>query len=1627
MATTSHRSGHVESRRVPRENNTHFLSSSSLRLIVTMATKRRRSWPSCLKAAFRTGFPRVPQINLVRTLGEARSKIAQYKLPQIPGTIPLVRDVETCSGNGFLSHRQQMWVEGMPNDDVTENPVQYKEAATLAFLKTQESENVIAAREVRGLAEVIIPEKKNSDIVERISESRRCRYEETVVTLRQELARVGKEMEVCFLEPGKLFLTKLSESDRTIESLFQVSAENLHLETYTMEDFERMWNLVSKETLKRRQWIRELDKALLKAEVDRTERIKLLLNKYNKILDDISYILPSDVHRFIHKEAMMINQALLANRRAIAKLFVNLMEADLKGDIFYHRKLEERIKTWRAKWKQKIIYSFRQFMETERIRHPSAVNVELENMLQDQKSLTEKRTALLYSLGNMLPLMQSKAELNEWYESVVALNKRIDTHNVQYLMKIRLQYEKVCQECLSKVQECKNKLIDKKICTEKEAERIVNPNFYQLVGKLQGRFEQEVEMMDDHLEQLVKHTEINCRNVYQYFQDALTLFDTHKCNLVRHENELHSKMNECRNKHENLNKLREINLDVTVDKLRTQSSDEKLKAQLEKVYAVLDFIRAGYATFQQDILTKLSAYPDCIIRSLNSYSTSVSRYFNVWEVYKGKPFKQTGDMNEEEEMGEDIEESDRIEEGFPENKSEEEENEEQQVEVNPEAEESRITVAGDSESSAPESDGALIPREGSFILESDNVEKSDEGSSSTTQEAVEVRLSRTPSRLMEMTTEFFTTSSGNTYKAVLNSPKLKIKKSEKYYVGKLKANLLPSYLEQVYLSESFFTDVRRQIRLQFFEHLENWYSETLSKAWVIVDSKKEEISAELQLRAHLHEPRRERIEKDIYDVRMAELRFHNDRLVRHCSGVVEALNKEKAAFSKLREDQNRVSKTFRRKIQDMENIFLMETRAEKLLSLSNNMRTELIDHVEVMQLSLRSYRQYLEEALGKLRDANTDFLKACRLFADGGNFSPEELDGFIKRLHKESGRIEFVEGLIMIDLEKMESSYLEQATEVINRYESKFRFLALDRLFIEKIQRFLTNTQVKIKTEVAKSNWQTQTLNSYMEKLTRRIDACAHPTADKESVTSEALYEFATFVMEELKKRSKYLNCLLELDPVFSYVQDPTIPTSVTTSIQSDSMLQESKTFVMGVECTSLLNPSRMGKPAFDDAAISVIKHLIGSHRTRRLTDAQQEKERLQSAATETAPELMPKPFSPAFSGGASHRESTQVAQTNLSLTSARKSSSSGKRMSGSVSSIQRYTKTTRIERKIQIFGDKPKDNDSEHLKGIIFSILWDNFDIIMNSAEEFYKKEKHQITRPEYLQETYDLCVDVLGQKLLMYLLQVDEYRVACISEFRDQLKSFEEQLPHIVRMIIGKLHQDHEQLFMDSIEQIRHNLQEQMQKWDIAKEKNKHKLRPSLGHPDNLPQLEALCQEEEERQKEQAKGIRLSTKQQEDCLINCAQRFVSSLAATTEKMLVEMDASLTVDDVQQGKVEVPREKTCTLIRRKKAGLSLEREEYKLVAERGSRTWPGIPRTTLVGFPNQIICRETTSLTTSKTTLGHMAAVEKRDAVYVGFKELLEVEFARIKKEKTALLMKAQHWTDWWKKSVQKIKQLYA
>lgn len=149
----------------------------------------------------------------------------------------------------------------------------------------------------------------------------------------------------------------------------------------------------------------------------------------------------------------------------------------------------------------------------------------------------------------------------------------------------------------------------------------------------------------------------------------------------------------------------------------------------------------------------------------------------------------------------------------------------------------------------------------------------------------------------------------------------------------------------------------------------------------------------------------------------------------------------------------------------------------------------------------------------------------CRLFSEGGNFSSEEIDLLFHRLQKEAARIEFVESLIVINMEKMESEYLDQANDVINKFESKFHNLSVDLIFVEKIQRLMMNLQVNIKCQVAKSNSQTDRLNYCLEQLQCKIDSCRDSKGDKTVVTTEDLLGFIQTWKEKVGQRIRYLKC----------------------------------------------------------------------------------------------------------------------------------------------------------------------------------------------------------------------------------------------------------------------------------------------------------------------------------------------------------------------------------------------------------------------------------------------------------------------------------------------------------------------
>ncbi|XP_072287644.1 coiled-coil domain-containing protein 180-like [Pyxicephalus adspersus] len=1616
------------------------------------------------------------EVQLVRSLGEVRARTTQHGINLDSAKIPLVR--EKIHSAGLLSYSQLQWVDSMPYDSYTENPVLYRDKTTSTLGKVHEGEHEIAAREVRGLCDVIVPEKSDSGILQRITTNRQARHEKAVCDLHKEFADISKEMEALVLKALRDLQEFMSESDRKIDLLFQQCEQKRDNKALTTVFLNKFWGHGVEESSCRKKWIRCTEKTLFQLEKKRSDQVTVVLKEFTTLLTEICYLVPSDLIRFIHKEAMMINQAILANHRAIAKLSLNLMELELKREGAQHLQWQDLTKAWKSHEKEKVITEFRLFAEKEMNQMPISVKRETDLLMDQQCSLLGRRLQLLCSVSDFIPETCTKTAVSEWHESLLALNKEIESVNTQFLYRHRNLQNDTIQRCTAAAETCQTRLINLDICCKNEAESIMTKELFPITEQFQIRYEKEQKLFSNAIMTVSKQMDSHTNTLFKYAKKAVHLWDVLQIGLAQQEKILQKTVDYCRKKRDTENQKRETNLDIILESLRQGSTVEQLRALLGKALACLKDIKAGYMKFHHDQVVVVEAYPAMVRSELMSYSSSVSKFFYVQEVY--------GQV-----MPQKIEESDnKVFKGYKTTLLEPgiADLEGKTIEITRYASQDNIDKSGVSWDYPIEITGVKTPQPPEVVNTGANeggsmdeatflVSRENEDNVTHTYEHHEVLETPVSTKTELPPTEEYTetprvdqsfvTSGGNTYTVLLSNKEQKNKSTvidqpdNVFFTEPLieEASLLDINL--LLVPEHLITELKSNIRLGFYEHLDSWFDEMMSNSHSIVLAKKEELKSEFDLLSHLHEPRGLRIEMDIHNVRAAELLLHSERVDRHCEGVNQALNNLKEESVLLIEKMKIETENFHSKIISMESIFLNANKSDKLVALSNSLSSILDSHNSGVQTSLRNYRQHVEEMLGKLSDTNSYFIKYFRLFSEGGNFSPDEIGTLRKRLQKASSTITAFEGSIMVDLEGLESLCLEQATEVVKKFEDKFHSLTMTTIFLENIQKLLTNLQVKIKALVVNSNSQCQQINSYLEQLRKKTDACASPNMVEE-VCSKILYDFAKHIIEEISKRSRYLSCLLDPSPV-----RPEVPLQgpIAAAARVDGSLRQDTKVLFGTP-ESLLNPSRFRKLALDDAVLGVIKNIMN---TQKISGDYQEEHldgNRQSSLTGKMCQssmvhwqvytiiwthlpiflcflLIHSKFSKHFlyvdlfiyflcQLTVSHQSQPLAprppSRPNTGIIIKKKSGKGdGENFKFASPSVRKLVKPTRFDKKYQVFGEKKEESDN--FKGILMSLLWESNNNLLCLAEEFYKKKDHYpVKHPDLLQETFEDCADMLVLKLQTYEKQALEYHNSCLLEFREQLEEFEKLLHVVPELVIESLRQKHLNAMEMNLEQIRQNFKKELDKWNQARNEMKNLLSPSLGHPDNCQTLEGICKQEEKRQQEETEGIEHNAKQLQDCVSESMQNFVMSLASRAESILLELDEVLTVDDVLPAKIKVPKEKLLTLIRCKKTGLPLEDKEYQPLIERGSRVWPGITvkNSADMKLSNITDGFSTASVTTAKTTLSHLSTVEARDSAYLTFLQDLELALTRIVEEEKQQYLAAQRWMQWWSQSILKIKELY-
>nr|XP_054376300.1 coiled-coil domain-containing protein 180 isoform X12 [Pongo abelii] len=1489
------------------------------------------------------------EVQLVHSLEATRKRAAEHSVTLKSGRIPMMKKVETPEGE--LSPRQQKWMHSLPNDWIMENPVLHREKERAKREKARESESTIAAREVRGLMDTMVPEKISTSTFQRRAEHKRRSYESALASFQEEIAQVGKEMEPLIMDTGGLFLKKLTESDEEMNRLFLKVENDTNLEDYTIQALLELWDNVAGRLLLRKQEIKELDEALHSLEFSRADKLKSVLKKYAEVIEKTSYLMRPDVYRLINEEAMVMNYALLGNRKALAQLFVNLMESTLQQELDSRHRWQGLVDTWKALKKEALLQSFSEFMASESIHTPPAVTKELEVMLKTQNVLQQRRLNHLCTICDLLPPSYSQTQLTEWHSSLNSLNKELDTYHVDCMMRIRLLYEKTWQECLMHVQNCKKQLLDWKAFTEEEAETLVNQFFFQMVGALQGKVEEDLELLDKSFETLADQTEWQSSNLFKYFQEAVQLWETHQSELLVQELELEKRMEQHRQKHSLESQVQEAHLDRLLDQLRQQSDKETLAFHLEKVKDYLKNMKSRYECFHTLVTKEVMEYPAIMLKELNSYSSALSQYFFVREIFEqnlaGEVIFKFRQPEAHEKPSQKRMKKLRKKQGSKEDMSRSEE-----------SISSGTSAARSVEEVEEENDQEME----SFITEEvlGQQKKSplhaemDESKEGSIQGLEEMQVEREGSLNPSLNEENVKSQGEKKEESEEEDEKEEEEEEEKLEEEKEEKE---AQEEQESLSVGEEEDKEEGLEEIYYEDMESFTISSGNTYFVFVPLEEEE----------------------------------------HC-------RKSHSTFSAMFINDTSSAKFIEQVT--IPSRLILEIK-KQLVTLSNTLHQELLSYVDVTQVSLRSFRQYLEESLGKLRYSNIEFIRHCRLFSEGGNFSPKEINSLCCRLEKEAARIELVESVIMLNMEKMENEYLDQANDVINKFESKFHNLSVDLIFIEKIQRLLTNLQVKIKCQVAKSNSQTNGLNFSLQQLQNKIKTCQESRGEKTTVTTEELLGFVQTWKEKLSQRIQYLNCSLDrvsmTELVFTnaILKDQEEDSDILTS--SEALEEEAKLDVVTPESFAQL--SRMGKPLIEDPAVDVIRKLLQLPNTKWPTHHCDK--------------------DPSQTGFKRHRcrpeNSGKKAVPSASATSAASLQTTHPPLSHSFTP---HPKPNKMERKYQVLGDKPPP-PAEDFKGIILTLLWESNENLLTVAEEFYRKEKRPVTRPDCMYDTFDQCAENISKKILEYQSQANKYHNSCLIELRIQMRRFEELLPQVCWLVMENFKEHHWKKFFTSVKEIRGQFEEQQKQLEKRKDKNAQKLHLNLGHPVHFQEMESLHLSEEERQEELDSMIRMNREKLEECTRRNGQVFITNLATFTEKFLLQLDEVVTIDDVQVARMEPPKQKISMLIRRKLAGLSLKEESEKPLIERGSRKWPGI-KPTEVTIQNKILLRPTSSISTTKTTLGHLAAVEARDAVYLKYLASFEEELKRIQDDCTSQMKEAQRWKDSWKQSLHTIQSLY-
>ncbi|XP_032433445.1 uncharacterized protein ccdc180 isoform X3 [Xiphophorus hellerii] len=823
--------------------------------------------------------------------------------------------------------------------------------------------------------------------------------------LRQQEAELHHLSQVCELEVRSI-CEQLVSSLEEVDLRLDILKDRIGQQPVSLQGLRSLWEEADGEMRQKKSRVSEMQQKLKTCDDGRSLEITKILKKQLLRLEQIGFLSPPDVHRLIHAKAMMLNQSLLANQRSSARLVLLLQDQNLQQELVLRLHWEESLDHWRTGRVEEMLEELRTVCSS----REGERNLFSDQMKQNQEVLVQQRSEVIYKICSLVPPTCSVALASNWFNELTAINQQIAGLHADMREQLQRFYEDTWQRYRAEAQRSQEALSTLQL-SDQQVEDIASSRLLPLIGQQQRDDEERLAGLDECRDSVDRHVLGVSRWVSEVMRAVALLWETHCRRVKRREEELEAQGQLVKQTQQLLVERMMGPVDAVLAALRQESRQEVLDLCLDQVLEQLKDIRDSCRPSLSQQCDLLDQLPAVLMEELYAYSNAVSSFFRL--SHRHRP--SLADL--------------------------------------PNVSVSSIRTGLDQESSShsemfhPRSE--LISREAGYSF-------------STLRFLSEAASSL--SQLYNSSTTNFTSSGGVVY----TGPAFRCPAPD-----------LPDFIQETHLSVfpvELLSHTLTRTRILVLDHIEQSFKDLLGSAVAMVTEKKEVVRLEHELSLTP-----EYVRTQIYEPRLVELQLHRqlvDTFSEDVSNILTScrrelhdlqvsIHKKNLELFDLLTSHKTTLQELQTSIQRDHQIVLLLPFRKRLEVFGAALQEQLDRHAEDTLRCQTNFKRMIRGLLEEARKKAAELQKSFRTFKEGGDYAPQEVKVFQKKMKEEIKRLSSTEDSIFSDLEVFESKSLLQLRKVLAPLDDKFSSLQAEVLFTEEVQKIISRTQIQIKAEAS--------------------------------------------------------------------------------------------------------------------------------------------------------------------------------------------------------------------------------------------------------------------------------------------------------------------------------------------------------------------------------------------------------------------------------------------------------------------------------------------------------------------------------------------------------------------------------